>query len=497
MLVHLLLTSAAVLLFLSPVVAYVRDPKHLRKFPSPPSAGISSFWRIIKNLQNKHYLAVHEAHEKLGTHVRIAPNHVSVADPAAMNDIYGHGAGLLKDPWYDGGAGEFRHMADARDKKEHQGKRKMLAHVFAQKTIASLEPVISDTIAVLVAQIDKSAVEGSSINMRRYLNYFTIDVFSRILYSESLRCLERGNDIVTAETEDGKTYQVPFIKSLHDATIINTILGMEASLLPVTRKLFSWHPYKRAGADYEAVIYHNTTKRLRNLDAEDDIFSKLLTNNKGEAVGLPLGELLAESSVMMNAGTDTTTAALTNAIFLLYKNPAVLSRLREELDAVLSPKETPTYEVVSRLPYLRACVEESLRVRPASSMGLPRIVPKGGRMIAGQFIEEDVTVSVPTYSLLRDANTFEDADKFKPERWINASEEQKVNMSKAHLPFSTGPRACIGRNIAYFEQLLIIATLVKQFDFDFESPDFELRTLERFNSNPGEMFLTCKRRVAF
>jgi cytochrome P450 len=50
-------------------------------------------------------------------------------------------------------------MADARVKAEHQKKRKMLAHVFAQKTIANLEPVISDTIAVLVAQIDKNIAE--------------------------------------------------------------------------------------------------------------------------------------------------------------------------------------------------------------------------------------------------------------------------------------------------------------------------------------------------
>jgi hypothetical protein len=62
-------------------------------------------WRILKNLQSEHFLAVHEAHQKLGRHVRIAPNHVSVSDPAAMNNIYGHDAGFLKDAWYDGGAG--------------------------------------------------------------------------------------------------------------------------------------------------------------------------------------------------------------------------------------------------------------------------------------------------------------------------------------------------------------------------------------------------------
>lgn len=409
-----------------------------------------------------------------------------------MNDIYGHGANFLKDAWYDGGAGEFRHMADTRVKAEHQAKRKMLAHVFAQKTIANLEPVISDTVSTLIAQVEKFTTEGQPINMRRYLNYFTIDVFSRLLYSESLGCLERGNDIVDAETPEGKVYQVPFIKSLHDATVINTVLGMEAPLLPFTRRIFAWHPYKKAGADYDNIIYHNTAKRLRDLDAEDDIFSKLLINNKGELVGLELGEILAEASVMMNAGTDTTTAALTNTIYLLYKHPKILARLREELDAATGTTEIPAWEAISQLPFLRACVEESLRVRPASSMGLPRVVPKGGRMIAGQFIDEDVTVSVPTYTLLHDPEAFENPDEFNPDRWVTGDKEK---MSKAHLPFSTGPRACIGRNIAYFEQLLVISALVKSYDFEFETPDFQLRTIERFNSNPDELVLKCRKRV--
>jgi cytochrome P450 len=491
MLIQIILVVAAAGLFVQPILAYVRDAKHLRQFPSPSYAGISSLWRIFQNLHFRHYLAVHEAHQKLGTHVRIAPNHISISDPKAMNDIYGHGAGYLKDAWYDGGRGEYAHMADARVKTEHQAKRKKLAHVFAQKTIADMEPVITDTIAVLLTQIDKAIREGSTFNMRRYLNFFTIDVFSRLLYSESLECLERGNDIVTAETPNGKVYKAPFIKSLHDATIINTVLGMEAPLLPLTRKLFSWHPYKKAGTDYDNIVYHNTAKRLRNTDAEGDIFSSLLENNRGEPIGMPLGEILAEASVMMNAGTDTTTAALTNAVFLCYKHPKVLARLREELDANLGATETPTYDVVSQLPYLRACVEESLRFRPASSMGLPRVVPKGGRMIAGKFVSEDVTVSVPTYTLLRDPEAFDRPEEFNPERWLTGDKEK---MSKAHLPFSTGPRACIGRNIAYFEQLLVMASLFKGYDFDFETADFELKTLERFNGNPDELVLTCYKR---
>jgi cytochrome P450 len=206
-------------------------------------------------------------------------NHISVSDSRAVTDIYGHGANFLKDAWYDGGAGEHRHLADARVKAEHQRKRKMMAHVFAQKTIPNLEPIITETTGTLVAQVDKHAASGRPINMCRYLNYYTIDLFAELLYSSTLGCLQRGNDMVYAETQDGKIYQAPFIKSLHDATIINTILGMESGILPLTKKLFSRHPYKKTGADYDNIIFHNTKKRLQDPDAGNDIFSKLLTSS--------------------------------------------------------------------------------------------------------------------------------------------------------------------------------------------------------------------------
>jgi hypothetical protein len=56
-------------------------------------------------------------------------------------------------------------------------------------------------------------------------------------------------------------------------------------------------------------------------------------------------------------------------------------------------------------------------------------------MIAGQFVEEDVTVSVPTYTLLRDPDTFDSPECFIPERWLTCDEAQKAKMMKVHLPF--------------------------------------------------------------
>lgn len=125
-------------------------------------------------------------------------------------------------------------------------------------------------------------------------------------------------------------------------------------------------------------------------------------------------------------------------------------------------------------------------------MGLPRVVPEGDRVISGRFIKGGVTVSVPTYSHLRDPEAFDEPEIFNPDRWIEGGKDK---MAKAHLSFSTGLRACIRRNIAYFEQLILIATLVHGFDFELPSADFELKTPERFNGSPDELIVRCKRRV--
>jgi cytochrome P450 len=75
-----------------------------------------------------------------------------------------------------------------------------------------------------------------------------------------------------------------------------------------------------------------------------------------------------------------------------------------------------------------------------------------------------VTVSVPTYTLLRDLIAFDEPEKFNPDRWISGDKEK---MGKAYLPFSTGPGACIGRNISCFEQILVIGTLVRLLALNF------------------------------
>lgn len=181
---------------------------------------------------------------------------------------------------------------------------------------------------------------------------------------------------------------------------------------------------------------------------------------------------------------------MTNILYLLIKNDGVLTKLRQELDETLSSDVLiPEYDQVKDLPYLRACIDEGLRLRPPLSLGLPRKTVEE-TVIAGHVIKAGVTVSVPTWSLHRNPHLFPEPNAFRPERWLETDTD---NLKKFVMPFSQGPRACLGRNLAYLEMLVIIPTLIRRYNFTFTEKDFVLPALDRHVANPGD----CPIHVAF
>lgn len=196
---------------------------------------------------------------------------------------------------------------------------------------------------------------------------------------------------------------------------------------------------------------------------------------------LEWGEILAEVNIMMNAGSVTTAIAIANAAYQLLRNPACLRRLRrlrEELDAVLDPDEVVApYDKVKHLPYLRACLDESLRLFPPTSHGLPRATPPEGAMILGEWIAGNTTVSISAMVAHRDESVFYESEKYIPERWLG---EKGKELLPYFVTFSAGSRGCIGRNISCLEQTVCIASIIHRYDMAM-ARGFELERLETMN----------------
>lgn len=180
-------------------------------------------------------------------------------------------------------------------------------------------------------------------------------------------------------------------------------------------------------------------------------------------------------------------------MYYLIKSPQSLGKLREEVASVQFKNGVAPYAEVKSLPYLKACLDESLRLSPPVSRGLERKTPPEGMRILGENIPGNVTVSVPTYAAHRNPDIFPDPEAFRPERWLEDDENVK-QMRTVFIPFTTGARACIGRNITFIEQQIVVATLVHRYEFALPSRDWKLEWEEAFNLWPAQMPLKIWRR---
>lgn len=193
----------------------------------------------------------------------------------------------------------------------------------------------------------------------------------------------------------------------------------------------------------------------------------------------------------MDASSDTTAIAITHVLYHLLHNPTNLARLRQELDgAWAQDRIIPRYAVLKNLPFLRACLDEPLRLLPPIAFGLYRKTPDEGMEIDGHWISGGTTVSVPAFTAHRNEDYFEHPEEFRPERWLTDGAKKA---QASFIPFSSGARGCIGRNITYMEQTILVATLVWRYDFALPSPSWTLQWEEAFNLWPGAMPLSVQR----
>lgn len=211
--------------------------------------------------------------------------------------------------------------------------------------------------------------------------------------------------------------------------------------------------------------------------------------------GNPLGEseLTAEALTQLIAGSDTTSNTTCSLLFHCLRNPHVIPKLTAELDEAI-PKgvDVPTYEMVKDLPYLDQVINETLRIHSTSSMGLPRTVPPGpGVEINGHRFPAGTNLSVPAYTIHHSTEIWgSDADKFVPERW--EKERLTERQGNAFIPFSHGPRACVGRNVAIMELALTVGTVFRRYEFVLMQE--EMKTREGFLRKPEGLRVGMRKR---
>lgn len=220
--------------------------------------------------------------------------------------------------------------------------------------------------------------------------------------------------------------------------------------------------------------------------------------------------ILGEASALLGAGVDAPANTMTDVVYRALSNPSILQKLRAELKSVQPPpisssrkdslhesnspftSERTTALVPSRtlfdLPYLQACIKESLRHNPAVLSRLPRINPAAtmtyttpppsapGQTQKTYVFPPGTVISMSLADSLFCPSAFApDPHAFRPERWLDhgtdadaVSPEQRKRMEKAFVPFSKGAKMCIGHELAKREIALVLGNLFRTFDVELD-----------------------------
>jgi cytochrome P450 len=209
-----------------------------------------------------------------------------------------------------------------------------------------------------------------------------------------------------------------------------------------------------------------SAERMRNTDVDrKDFFYYLLAAKDPETgASFTVPELWGESNLLIIAGSDTTSTALASAFFYLVHNAAALSKATQEVRAAFADVEDICAGgTLSSCTYLRACLDEAMRLSPPVGGILPREVLEGGLTIDGEHIPAGIDVGTPHYALHHNAAYYADPFAFRPERWIvdgDVTSEAVSVARSAFCPFSVGPRACIGKGLAYTELTIALARVL-------------------------------------
>ena len=283
-------------------------------------------------------------------------------------------------------------------------------------------------------------VDGASLDLSSEMNRLTLAIVSDTLFGAQV-----GNDSDTARVQQAITD----VMEMFDLVLVPFAEWLIHLPLPRMRR------YRAAQEALDDVIYGIIAARRAAGEDRGDLLSMLLhaQDTEGAGGGMTDQQLRDEVITLFLAGHETTANALSWTWVLLARHPDVEQRLHAELDTVLEGK-APSADDVTRLPYTRAVVAESLRLYPPA-WTLGRRALEDYRW-AGHDIPKDALVLMSQWIVHRDARFWPEPDRFMPERW---QAESKDRPRFAYFPFGGGNRVCVGEGFAWTEAMIVLATI--------------------------------------
>jgi len=213
----------------------------------------------------------------------------------------------------------------------------------------------------------------------------------------------------------------------------------------------------RAVDNIEGIVLRLVDEARAATEDTGDLLSMLVGARYEDGSAMSEKQLRDELMTLVFAGHETTARALVWTWYLLSRHPSVLARLTDELDAALRGRP-PTIDDLPSLPYLSRVLSESMRLLPSVWTFMRE--PLTDVTLGGFHVPAGSQLFISPYVMHRNPRFFPDPERFDPDRWTPDFEHALPKA--AYVPFSMGPRVCLGKGFALMEARLILATLLQR-----------------------------------
>ncbi|KAI0191887.1 isotrichodermin C-15 hydroxylase [Astrocystis sublimbata] len=363
------------------------------RFPGPRLAAISNFPFAYYWLRGRWPWAVEEMVKEYGDVVRVAPNEIVFATTQAALDIYNpavkHHETWLKTDNMDFGAKDG-------------------GFIWEQDPVKRREPTMQKYIDLFITKMKAISPEPEGVDLNKWLVWLAMDMSADLAYSRQLHQMQE-------ETSSD------FMETLLGTNLFGTIMQVSKKIPLLTPLAYLVIPLKvmrKVGKTFQM----NSDEVQRRIDnhgnTEHPDFMEYMLS-EGTPFPIPKRLKIHIEQVALQifiAGFDPVQLVFFSSLFFLLKEPEVLDILVQEIRASFQSYDDITPDALSSLPYLNACIHETLRVHTAISTGMPRMSP--GATVDGHYIPKGVVCQTSFFSIARNPRNFHEPLSFHPARWL-------------------------------------------------------------------------------
>ena len=306
------------------------------------------------------------------------------------------------------------------DNVHHAARIRQVKSLYQTSALVNIEYQVDSTTDTFVERLLGFAKEGHVVDMSDWLKYYAFDAVGSLSVSSQLAKVQPKGAFLTSSAQFGKPFGflqkgtdiAGILETVHSYAFYGLVAGIYYEWHPTIYKIWQWlSPKERGGGIGHIMQFAGQTiddwnQRLESEKAKESENTKggelLYTNQTGSLLAkvrknpesFKVEDIFYHMSMNVVAGGETTAASTANIVYYLSKNPRVLNKLRGELEETFGKKNNSSKRIslkeAQTVPYLQAVIKESLRILP-NGLHLPRVVPKGGLTLAGQFFPEGVS----------------------------------------------------------------------------------------------------------